>query len=131
MTKKTKTPPPEVLATQEALQRAEHARLTAVAELERATQATHAAAQALQEARVRADDHLPKATMCTLNWANKPNRRELVIERRTAKTIVTRYPGGVDEQQWRKGSDGRWLQWPDRGSIRVRRWLEVEEGGAA
>ena len=120
-TRKPKTTPPEVLAAQEALQRAEHARLAAAAELGRATRARFDAAQALQEARVRADAGLPNAWVVTPGWAD---RVRVVIERRTAKTITTRSPGRSDEQRWRKGADGKWRQWPDRGSVR---WLEVAE----
>ena len=121
MAKKPKTTPPEVLAAQEALQRAEHARLTAQREHERATQARFEAVQALQDARVRADGHLPRARVFVPAWQDWT---EVVVERRTAKTITTRSPGGSAEQQWRKGADGRWRQWPDRGSVR---WLEVAE----
>lgn len=121
MAKKPQTTPPEVLAAQEALQRAEHARKTAAAELERATQARLEAVQALQEAMVRADAHLPRAWVFVPAWQE---RVEVVIERRTAKMIVTRSPGRSDEQQWRKAADGKWSQWPDRGSVRT---LEVAE----
>lgn len=120
MAKKPQTIPPEVLAAQEALQHAEHARLSAVTELTRATQARFEAAQALQEAMVRADAHLPRAWVFVPAWQE---RFEVVIERRTAKTIVTRSPGRSDEKQWRNGADGKWRQWPDRGSMR---WLEIE-----
>ena len=120
MAKKPQTTPPEVLAAQEALQRAEHARLAAQRELERATQARLEAAQALQGAMVRADAHLPRAWVFVPAWQE---RFEVVIERRTAKMIVTRSPGRSDERQWRKGADGKWRQWPDRGSVR---WLEIE-----
>lgn len=124
MAKKPQTIPPEVLAAQEALQRAEHERLVAQRELERATQARFEAAQALQGARVHADRDLPRVWMLTPSWGSAPSRSTaLVIERRTAKTIVTRSPGCSDERQWRKGADGRWRQWPDRGSVR---WLEIE-----
>lgn len=112
--------PPEVLAAQEVLQRAEHARLAAMAELVRATQARLDAAQALQDARLRADANLPLAWVWVPAWQE---RIAVVIEHRTAKTITTRSPGGAEEQQWRKGTDGKWRQWPDRGSVR---WLEIE-----
>lgn len=118
--RKPKTAPPEVLAAQEALQRAEHARLSAVTELARATQARVEAVQALQEAMVRADAHLPRAWVFVPAWQE---RFEVVIERRTARMVVTRSTGRSDEQQWRKGADGKWRQWPDRGSVR---WLEIE-----
>lgn len=118
--RKPKATTPEVLAAQEALQRAEHARLVAQRELKRATQARFEAAQALQEAMVRADAHLPRAWVFVPAWQE---RFEAVIERRTAKMIVTRSPGRSDEQQWRKGADGKWRQRPDRGSMR---WLEIE-----
>lgn len=120
-TKKAKTTPPEVLAAQEALQRAEHARLAAQRELERATQARFEAVQALAEAKARADDRLPRAWVFVPAWQE---RIEVVVEHRTAKTITTRSPGRSDEQRWRKGADGKWRQWPDRGSVR---WLEVAE----
>lgn len=120
MAKRPKTIPPEVLAAQEAMQRAEHARLVAQREHERATQARFDAVQALHEARARADDHLPRAWVFAPAWQE---RFEVVIERRTAKMIVTRSPGRSDEQQWRKGADGKWRQWPDRGFMR---WLEIE-----
>jgi hypothetical protein len=123
--RKPKTTPPEVLAAQEALQRAEHARLSAQRELERATQARFEAVQALQDARVRADGHLPRAWVASESWrVGAPKRCEVVVDRRTEKTIVTRYIGRPDEQQWRKGSDGKWRQWPGRGSAC---WLEVAE----
>lgn len=74
--------------------------------------ALKAADQALQKAKVRADDHLPRADSCTAGWAaGKVIRRAAVIVRRT--------PGYPEEQQWRK-----WRQWPGRGSIR---WLEIAE----
>lgn len=129
--KKTKATPPDVLAAQGALQRAEHARLSAQLsarlsaqhELERAR---FEAAQALQDARVRADGHLPRAESCTMNWIERrPIRRAAVIVRRTAATITTRFPGEADEQQWRKDKAGKWRQWPDRGSSY---WLELPEG---
>jgi len=125
MAKKPQTTPPEVLAAQEALQRAEHARLSAQRELERATQARFEAVQALQEARVHADRDLPRARIATPGWRSAaPDHTEVVIERRTAKAIFTRRPGCCDEQQWRKGAGGKWRQWPDRGSVRT---LEVAE----
>ena len=122
--KKPKTTPPEVLAAQEALQRAEHARLVAQRELERATQARFEAAQALQDARVHADRDLPRVWMLTPSWRSAPSRTELVIERRTAKAIFTRRPGCHEEQQWRKAVGGKWLQWPHRVASA---WLEVAE----
>ena len=128
MAKKPQTTPPEVLAAQEALQRAEHARLSAQRELERATQARFEALQALQDARVHADRGLPRAWIVTPSWRGAASdRTEVVIERRTAKAIFTRRPGCHDERQWRKGVVGKWWQWPHRGSVC---WLEIE-GGAA
>ena len=121
MAKKPQTTPPEVLAAQEALQRAEHARLVAQRELERATQARFEAVQALQDARVRADARLPRAYIFVPAWQE---RLEVVIERRTAKMIVTRSPGRSDEQKWRKSVAGKWRQWPHLGSVC---WLEVAE----
>lgn len=121
MAKKPQTTPPEVLAAQEALQRAEHARLSAQRELERATQARFEAVQALQDARVRVDGHLPKAHVFVPAWQE---RIEVVIDRRTKGEIVTRAPGQATERRWRKGADGKWRQWPDRGSVRT---LEVAE----
>ena len=118
--KKAKTTPPEVLAAQEALQRAEHARLVAQRELERATQARFEAAQALQDARVRADGRLPKARIFVPAWQE---RIEVVIVRRTKVEIVTRAPGSATEQKWRKHADGTWRQSPDLGSTRR---LEIE-----
>lgn len=119
--KKAKTTPPEVLAAQEALQRAEHARLSAQRELERATQARFDAGQALLDARVRADAGLPRAYIFAPAWQE---RIEVVIDRRTKREIVTRAQGSAVEQKWRKRADGKWRQWPDRGSVR---WLEIEE----
>ena len=121
MAKKPQTTPPEVLAAQEALQRAEHARLVAQRELERATQARFEAVQALQDARVLADGRLPRAHVFVPAWQE---RSEVVIVRRTKGEIVTRSPGCAVEQKWRKRADGEWRQWPDRGSVRR---LEVAE----
>ena len=121
MAKKPQTTPPEVLAAQEALRRAEHARLSAQRELERATQARFEAAQALQDARVTADGRLPRAHVFVPAWQE---RIEVVIVRRTKVEIVTRAPGQATEQKWRKRADGEWHQWPDRGSVRR---LEVAE----
>lgn len=88
-----------------------------------------AAEEALEraKAKVRADDHLPRADSCAAGWAwaaGKVIRRAVVIVRRTAETITTRTPGHPEEQQWRKDAQGKWRQWPDRGSTR---WLEVAE----
>ena len=115
----------EVPAAEEALERAKAVRDRANATLKAAMQAVFDAEQALQKAKVRADDHLPRADSCTAGWAaGEVIRRAVVIVRRTAKTITTRTPGYPEEQQWRKGKDGKWRQWPDRGSIR---WLEIAE----
>lgn len=117
----------EVLAAEEALERAKAVRDGANATLKAAMQAVFDADQALQKAKVRADDHLPRADSCAAGWAwaaGKVIRRAVVIVRRTAKTITTRTPGYPEEQQWRKDAQGKWRQWPDRGSTR---WLEVAE----
>ena len=115
----------KVLAAEEALERAKAVRDAANATLKVAMQAVHDADQALGAAKIRADDHLPRAESCTMNWLERrPFRRPVVIVKRTAKTITTRHPGGADEQQWRKDERGTWRQWPDRGSTR---WLEVAE----
>ena len=114
-----------VLAAEEALERAKAVRDGAIAILKVAMQAVFDAEQALQKAKVRADDHLPRADSCAAGWAaGEVIRRAVVIVRRTAKTITTRTPGYPEEQQWRKDKDGKWRQWPDRGSIR---WLEIAE----
>ena len=118
MAKKPQTTPPEVLAAQEALQRAERARLSAQRELERATQARFEAAQALQEARLRADASLPRAVVVRDVWHERnPIRTTVVVERRTEATIYTRLPGGGDERQWRKNARGEWTLYPDRGPV--------------
>lgn len=118
MAKKPQTTPPEVLAAQEALQRAEHARLAAQRELERATQARFEAVRALRDARVRADLGLPRAWVVMDVWYEyNPVRTEVVIERRTAATIFTRPPGGDDERQWRKNARGVWAPYPDSGPL--------------
>lgn len=114
-----------VLAAEEALRRAKVARDEANSALKVAMQAVFDADQALQAAKVRADDHLPRADSCVESWVEgRPLRRAVVIVRQTAKTITTRRPGGVEEQQWRKDAAGRWRQWPDRGSGQ---WLELPE----
>ena len=114
-----------VLAAEEALERAKVVRDEANATLKAAMQAVHDADQALQKAKVRADDHLPRAESCAAGWAaGKVIRRAVVIVRRTAKTITTRTPGYPEEQQWRKDTAGKWRQWPDRGSTR---WLEIAD----
>lgn len=113
----------EVLAAEEALERAKAVRDGANATLKAAMQAVFDADQALQKAKVRADDHLPRADSCAAGWAaGKVIRRAVVIVRRTANTITTRMPGHPEEQQWRKDAQGKWRQWPDRGSTR---WLEI------
>ena len=115
----------EVLAAEEALERAKAVRDGANATLKAAVQAVFDAEQALWRAKVRADDHLPRAESCVMGWASgKVIRRAVVIVRRTAKTITTRTPGYPEGQQWRKDKDGKWRQWPDRGSTR---WLEIAE----
>jgi len=114
MAKKPQTTP-KVLAAQEALQRAEHARLSAQRELEWAMQARFEALQALHDARVVADGRLPRAHVFVPAWQE---RIEVVIVRRTKGEIVTRAPGHVTEQRWRKRADGEWHQWPGRGSAR-------------
>lgn len=117
----------EVLAAEEALERAKAVRDGANATLKAAMQAVFDADRALQKAKVRADDHLPRADSCAAGWAwaaGKVIRRAVVIVRRTAETITTRTPGHPEEQQWRKDAQGKWRQWPDRGSTR---WLEVAE----
>lgn len=115
----------EVLAAEGALERAKAVRNEADAALSAAMQAVFDAEQALRAARVRADDHLPRAYSCLRSWAaGKVTRSAVVIVRRTAKTITTRVPGHPEEQQWRKDKDGHWRQWPDRGSTR---WLEIAE----
>ena len=116
----------EVLAAEEALERAKAVRDAANATLKAAVQAVFDAEQALWRAKVRADDHLPRADSCAAGWAaGGVIRRAVVIVRRTAKTITTRTPGQPEEQQqWRKDKDGKWRQWPDLGSTR---WLEIAE----
>ncbi len=142
----------EVLAAEEALERAKVARDEANATLKAAVQAEYdanatlkaamqamydvnatlkAAMQAmydvnatLRAAKVRADDHLPRAYSCLPICGVGTLRHAVVIVRRTAKTITTRFPGEAGEQQWRKDKDGKWRQWPDRGSTR---WLEIAE----
>ena len=121
----TKKVSAEVLAAEEALERAKAVRDGANATLKAAVQAVFDAEQALWRAKVRADDHLPRAESCVMGWAaGKVIRGAVVIVRRTAKTITTRTPGYPEEQQWRKDKDGKWRQWPDRGSTR---WLEIAE----
>lgn len=127
MSKSKKTPAADagVLAAEEALRRAKQVRDEADATLRVAVQAVFDADQALQEAKVRADDHLPRADSCLESWVEgRPLRRAVVIVRQTAKTITTRMPGHPEEQQWRKDAQGTWRQWPDRGSSR---WLELPE----
>ena len=115
----------EVLAAEEALERAKAVRDAANVTLKAAVQAVFDAEQALWGAKVRADDHLPRADSCAAGWAaGEVIRGAVAIVRRTAKTITTRFPGQPEEQQWRKDKDGKWRQWPDRGSSR---WLEIAE----
>lgn len=59
----------EVLAAEEALERAKAVRDGANATLKAAMQAVFDADQALQKAKVRADDHLPRADSCAAGWA--------------------------------------------------------------
>lgn len=114
-----------VLAAEEALRRAKQVRDEATFALTAAMQAVHDADQALHAAKIRADDHLPRADSCIESWVEgRPLRRAVVIVRQTAKTITTRMPGHPEEQQWRKDADGKWRQWPDRGNGR---WLELPE----
>ena len=114
----------EVLAAEEALERAKVVRDEANATLKAAMQAVHDADQALRAARARADDHLPRAYSCLTIYGQGSLRHAVVIVRRTAKTMTTRFPGEAGEQQWRKDTAGKWRQWPDRGSTR---WLEIAE----
>lgn len=123
--KKTTAADAGVLAAEEALRRAVAVRDEANATLKAAVQAVFDADQALRAAKVRADDHLPRADSCVESWVEgRPFRRAVVIVRQTAKTITTRIPGYPEEQQWRKDAQGKWRQWPDRGSSR---WLELPE----
>ncbi len=114
----------EVLAAEEALERAKAVRDGANATLKAAMQAVFDADQALQKAKVRADDHLPRAYSCLTICGVGTLRHAVVIARQTAKTITTRFPGEAGEQQWRKDTAGKWRQRPDRGSTR---WLEIAE----
>lgn len=114
-----------VLAAEEALRRAVAVRDEANGTLKAAVQAVFDADQALRAAKVRADDHLPRADSCIESWvAGRPLRRTVVIVKQTAKTTTTRMPGDPEEQRWRKDAQGKWRQWPDCGSPR---WLEIAE----
>lgn len=125
MSKSKKTTAAAVQAAEEALRRALAVRDEAAATLKVAMQAVFDAGQALRAARVRTDDHLPRADSCVESWVEgRTIRRAVVIVRQTAKTITTRIPGHSEEQQWRKDKDGKWRQWPDRGSSR---WLEIAD----
>ena len=115
----------KVLAAEEALERAKAVRDAANATLKAAVQAVFDADQALRAAKVRADDHLPRADSCIESMVEgRPIRCTAVIVKQTAKTITTRFPGEAAEQQWRKDKGGKWRQWPDRGSSR---WLEIAD----
>lgn len=129
MTKSKKTLPAttnaEVLAAEETLQRAMVARNEADAALSAALRAVDAATHALQEARIRADDRLPRAQVCLMSWAEgRPNKLPVVIVSRTAKTITTRAPGSTEEQQWRTDHNNEWRRWP---RIASGHWLELPE----
>ena len=123
--KKTQAVDAGVLAAEEALRRAKVAHNEAAAAASAAWNAVGVAEKALQEAKIRADDRLPRADSCIEGIVEgRPIRRTVVIVKQTAKTITTRFPGEAAEQQWRKDADGKWRKWPDRGSSR---WLELPE----
>lgn len=123
--KKTTAVDAGILAAEEALRRAKLVRDEADATLRAAVQAVFDADHSLRAAKVRADDHLPRADSCVESWVDgRPSRRAVVIVSRTAKTITTRFPGEANEQQWRKDAHGKWRKWPDYGS---QRWLELPD----
>ena len=129
----------EVLAAEEALERAtqavsdrraalealERATQSAAEELARATSAMHEAGKLLARSRQQTDSLLPCAVSVQPSWCvGEPDRRDrVVVVHRTAKTIFTRYPGREDHQRWRKDSHGVWRKWPHSS----RAWLEIAE----
>lgn len=83
------------------------------AELRAAEQARMSAISELRDAKVRADDVLPRARMVTTEWRNaKGISEEVVVAKRTAKQITVRRPGDDHEFMFRQDSSGTWRRYP-------------------
>lgn len=71
------------------------------------------ASMALSEARLRADEGLPRANVIWYSWRGiKNSEREVVIIKRTAKRITVRWPGATHTSTFSLDGSGVWRQYP-------------------
>lgn len=84
------------------------------AEVNAAKLAVADARVALNLAKLAADAALPKGFIVTETWRRDCDvtKKDVVVHKRTAKTIIVRYPGRDDEITFRKSDDGKWMQYP-------------------
>jgi hypothetical protein len=87
------------------------------------------ARMALSDARLRADEGLPRAKLIWCSWrGTKDSEREVVIIKRTAKRITVRWPGATQTSTFSLDGSGVWRQYP-----KPTRWnsprsiLEIDE----
>ena len=118
--------PKAVEEAQSALDAA-RARHAEAVQAEKDAMAAVAAAQgALIEARARDDLLLPKARMIGYTWQGKMTSDDVVVARRTAKTITVRRPGETGEWSFRQNVRGEWREYPARlGFGAVQNTLEI------
>lgn len=83
---------------------------------------------ALQEARIAADAHLPRATVITHSrWIrNSESRTEVVVVKRTERSATVRKPGFESTTQYRPGKhSGQWRVYPAPKNRFTDTWTEL------
>lgn len=101
-----------VLAAKEAVEAARLRLQQAEAELTAARNALGFALGALRGARLAADAKLPTAKMEEMSWSGKITSSDMVITKRSAKSISVRYPGADSGYTFREDGRGTWMQYP-------------------
>lgn len=71
--------------------------------------------EALREARLKQDAHLPRATMSWCSYGNHSNPSEVVIVRRTSASVWVRTPGSGDELRRFSRPSARSSIWREHG----------------
>lgn len=87
------------------------------------------AAARLRQARINADKSLPSAVRYRQQYRNaNPTSTNVVIIKRTGKTIWARSPGERDENATMyRSNGGRWARYPARGGFYGREWIELPQ----
>lgn len=75
--------------------------------------------EALNDARLAADAKLPTAEMEVFDWCGrKTTRSDMVITKRSAKSITVRYPGTDSGFTFRVDGGGSWREFPRPKGLR-------------